>query len=81
MNTKIVKYGVVGLGRGADVAIEGIGAEGIKLCAACDHNPEIMEKAKKRFEEKGLTDCVYYSDLDEMLKSDIEGKSEDIKEL
>ena len=72
MNKKIVKYGVVGLGRGADVAIEGIGAEGVKLCAACDHNPEIMEKAKKRFEEKGLTDCTYYSDLDEMLKSDID---------
>ena len=56
MNKKIVKYGVVGLGRGADVAIEGIGAEGARLCAACDHNPEIMEKARKRFEEKGLKD-------------------------
>ena len=64
MDKKIVKYGVVGLGRGADVAISGIGFEGAKLSAACDHNPEIMEKAKKRFEEKGVTDCTYYSDLD-----------------
>jgi predicted dehydrogenase len=46
--------------------------EGALLCAACDHNPEVMEKARVKFEEKGLTDCVYYSDYDEMLKSDID---------
>ncbi len=72
MCNKIVKYGVVGLKRGASVAIEGIGMEGVKLCAACDHNPETMEKAKKRFGDKGLMDCTYYSDYDEMLKSDID---------
>ena len=72
MSEKVIKYGVVGLGRGADVAAEGIGMEGAKLCAACDHNPEILEKAKKKFEDLGLTDCAYYSDYDEMLKSDID---------
>ena len=72
MSKKIIKYGVVGLGRGADVAAEGIGMEGAKLCAACDHNPETMAKAKKKFEDLGLVDCVYYSDYDEMLKSDID---------
>ena len=31
MSNKVIKYGVVGLGRGADVAAEGIGMEGAKL--------------------------------------------------
>lgn len=72
MSKKIVKLGVVGLKRGCDVTLTAIGMEGAKLCAACDHNPETLEKAKKRYEAKGLTDCVYYSDYDEMLKSDID---------
>ena len=71
-NNKIVKYGVVGLGRGLDIAKEGIRMEGAKLCAACDINPEKIKKAKEKLEEKGLTDCTYYSDYDEMLKSDID---------
>ena len=58
MSERIVKYGVVGLGRGADVAAEGIGMAGAKLCAACDHNPETIAKAKKKFEDLGLTDCT-----------------------
>ena len=71
-NNKIVKYGVVGLGRGLDIAKEGIRMEGARLCAACDINPEQIKKAKKKLEEKGLTDCTFYSDYDEMLKSDID---------
>ena len=71
-NNKIVKYGVVGLGRGLDIAKEGIRMEGAKLCAACDINPEKIKKAKEKLEEKGLTDCTFYSDYDEMLKSDID---------
>ena len=67
MSEKIIKYGVVGLGRGADVAAEGIGMENAKLCAACDHNPELLEKAKARFASLGAADCEYYLDLDEML--------------
>ena len=72
MSKKIVKLGVVGLKRGADVTINAIGMDNVRLCAACDHNPETLEQAKKRFEEKGLLDCTYYSDYDEMLKSDID---------
>ena len=47
----IVKYGVIGLGRGADVAVTGIGNPHAKLVAACDYNPEIMAKAKETFEK------------------------------
>ena len=71
-NKKTIKYGVVGLGRGLDIAKEGIRMEGAKLCAACDINPEKIKKAKEKLEEKGLTDCTFYSDYDEMLKSDID---------
>ncbi len=72
MSNKIVKYGVVGLGRGLDIVKEGIRIEGAKLCAACDINPEKIKSAKETLEEKGLTDCTFYSDYDEMLKSDID---------
>lgn len=69
---KIMKYGVVGCIRGAAVAAEGIGDSRAKLVAACDINPRALENAKKVFPEKGLTDCVFYDDYDEMLKSDID---------
>ena len=72
MSKKTVKLGVVGLKRGADVTINAAVLKNVKLCAACDHNPETLKDAKKRFEEAGILDCVYYSDYDEMLKSDID---------
>ena len=72
MSKKLVKLGVVGLKRGCDVTLNAIGMEGVKLCAACDRDPTTLEEAKKRFEEKGLSDCAYFSDYDEMLKSDID---------
>lgn len=72
MSERVVKFGVVGLDRGADVAANGIGMEGTLLCAACDHNPEVLEKGKKKLEDKGLVGCTFYSDLDEMLATDID---------
>ena len=72
MSTKVIKFGVVGLDRGADVAANGIGMEGAALVAACDHNPEVLEKGKSKLIEKGLTGCTFYSDLDEMLTTDID---------
>jgi predicted dehydrogenase len=71
MEKKIIKYGVVGLKRGADIAVEGRGFENAKFCAACDHNPETLASAKARI-QANFKDCVFYSDLDEMLKSDID---------
>ena len=72
MSEKVVKYGVVGLGRGAGVAAEGIGMPGAKLVAACDINPEKIAEAKERFESRGLTDCQFFESYDEMLKADID---------
>ena len=69
---KIMKYGVVGCIRGAAVAAEGIGDPRAKLVAACDINPRALENARKVFAEKGHTDCIFYDDYDEMLKSDID---------
>ncbi|MBQ4322959.1 MAG: Gfo/Idh/MocA family oxidoreductase, partial [Clostridia bacterium] len=68
----IVKYGVIGLGRGADVAVTGIGNPHAKLVAACDYNPEIMAKAKETFEKAGCSDCQYFEDFDQMLNTDID---------
>ena len=72
MSEKVVKYGVVGLGRGANIALVAYGISNGQLIAACDQNPETLEKAKARFESGGITGCQYFSDYDEMLKCDID---------
>ena len=72
MENKIVRYGVVGLGRGSSVAISCCHPQS-KLVAACDHNPAILEKGRENFENAGMKDVEYFSDYDEMLeKADID---------
>ena len=72
MGKKTVTYGVVGLKRGAELAIEGLGFTDAKLVAACDCNPDTLASAKKTLEEKGLCDCTYFLDFEEFLKSDFD---------
>lgn len=71
MNTNTVRYGVVGLGRGMDIVMAGIGDARGKLVACCDKNANLLAKAEKKLAEKGVTDCAFYSDFEEMLKADI----------
>ena len=72
MESKIVKYGVVGVGRGGYVASLGLNNKTCKLAAACDINEEKLNHYKESLEKKGLTDCQYFTDFDEMLKTDID---------
>jgi predicted dehydrogenase len=52
MNNKVVKLGVVGLGRGKNVSIELINEKNVALSAICDKNPELLEnKPEEVFED------------------------------
>ncbi len=72
MSEKIIKFGVVGLGRGTAIAINLFHIPGAKLIAVCDHNPAILASGYKELSEAGKCDPQQFSDYDEMLKTDID---------
>ncbi len=70
---KIVKLGVVGLGRGKDVTIEAINEKNVKLTAVCDIDPQKLKKAVEDYEKAGFKDFESYSSFDEMIeKADVD---------
>ncbi len=72
MDAKTVKLGVVGMGRGRDVATRGLDLDHLKLTAVCDRNLEKLEDAKRHFGSMGLTDLRYCADFEELLRADID---------
>lgn len=72
MKDKLVKLGVVGLGRGKDVVSEIIGEESVRLTAICDHNPEKLQIAVEHFKKKGVEGLQCYDNYDAILASDID---------
>ncbi len=72
MSEKVVKLGVVGLGRGRWVVAEIVAEKEVQLTAICDHNPQKLEEAKKHFEELGVKDLECFDNYDDILKSDID---------
>ena len=70
---KSVKLGVVGLKRGRGIATDGLDNENIVIRAICDRNPELLESARIFFqEENGIKDLQCYSELDDLLQSDVD---------
>ncbi len=73
MENKIIKVGVVGLGRGTAIARCLKGVKNAKLIACCDHNPVTLEKGYAELSEVlEDKDIIRFSDYDEMLKLDID---------
>jgi len=72
MEKKIVRYGVIGVGRGGYVASVGLDNPDCKLVAACDINEKKLASFKADMEKRGVNDIQYFTDFDEMLKTDIE---------
>lgn len=72
MEEKIVKLGVVGLGRGLDVVKEVVGADGVQVAAICDRNPEKLENAKKVFSDLGVTELMSFDNFEDFIASDID---------
>ena len=70
MSDKIIKVGVVGLGRGTAIARCLKGVKNAKLIACCDHNPKILksgyEELSEVLEDKNIiqfivaTEAVYH---------------------
>lgn len=69
---KQIRYGVIGLKRGADIVIEGRYDTRGKLVAACDRDAKAREDARARFERHGMRECAFYEDYDALLQSDID---------
>lgn len=70
MSEKIVKLGVVGLGRGG-IVDNVFGEKNVKVTAICDHNPEKLNATKERF-EKRIGPVEAYDNFEDILKSDID---------
>ena len=51
MSEKIIRVGVVGLGRGTAIARCLKGVKNAKLIACCDHNPKILKKGYDELSE------------------------------
>ena len=72
MDKKIIRYGVVGVGRGGYLAGLGLDNPNCKLVAACDKDEARLISFQVSLAKQGLTDCQYFTDFDEMLKTDID---------
>lgn len=72
MSDKILRFGVVGCGRGAAVASCGFNNPKCKIVAACDRNEAILAHCREYFESMGEKDVIYLNDYDEMLSMDID---------
>ena len=73
MSDKIIKCGVVGLGRGTAVARCLAGVKNAKLVSVCDHNPAILKSGYEELSEAvNDPNLIQFSDYDEFLKSDID---------
>lgn len=69
---KKIKVGLLGLGRGVDIALGVSYSEDAEVTAVCDKDDARVEMYKKRLPELGILNAAFYSDYEEMLKSDID---------
>ena len=68
MSKKIVKLGIVGLGRGFSVANGILEERCVRLTAICDRNQQKLEEAKKALEERKYDDVNAYTEFDDMIR-------------
>lgn len=72
-DTKVVKVGVVGLGRGLNIAEGLIGNKNSKITAICDKLPERRERGIEFCKKYEITDYEIYNEYDEFLaKADVD---------
>ena len=69
---RIIKFGVVGLGRGLRVMSELVGEDNIALTAVCDTDPQKREAALTQLNKLGVEEPGCFADYDRMLEADID---------
>ena len=67
MSEKVIKLGVVGLGRGMSVARDILQEKRVRLTAICDRNPKEMDEALKILEKYEYGDVPTYAEFDDMI--------------
>ena len=64
--SKIIKLGVIGLGRGKNVMTDILGEDNVKLHAICDRNPQKLADALAHFEKLGEKELLSFHDYDQI---------------
>lgn len=73
MEEKVVKIGVVGMGRGRDIADSMIGEANMQLHSICDMDSKRLDDAKRHFEkDKNIKDLLAFDSFEAFLASDVE---------
>ena len=65
---KIVKIGIVGLGRGLSLAQGLIGNKNARIAAICDKFADRVENGKEFCKKHGITDYEVYEEYEELLE-------------
>lgn len=68
MEKKVVKLGIVGLGRGSYVMKDILFEPSVKVTAICDRNLQLVDETVKYLEEKEFGGVSVYHDFEEMIK-------------
>ena len=69
---KKVRIGLLGLGRGVDIAVAAVKTGKAVLVAACDLNAERREKYEKRFSELGIDGVKLLEGYEQLLREDVD---------
>lgn len=72
MDKRVVKMGVIGLGRGYGVMSQVLDCDNVRLTAICDNNPDKLSAAEKDLKKRDYEGVTSYTDFDEILKGDFE---------
>lgn len=72
MEKRIIKFGIVGLGRGLNLMLDSLEEPNLQLTAICDRNPEKLEEAKKTLAEKKITGFSCHACFEELLTADVD---------
>lgn len=72
MDKKIVKFGIVGLGRGMSLMLDSLHEPDLQLTAICDRNPEKLKEACQTLAKENITGFACCESFEQLLKEDVD---------
>lgn len=72
MEKRIVKFGIVGLGRGLSLMWDSLHEPQVRLTAICDRNPEKLKTACEKLTKGNVTGFACFERFEDLLKADID---------